>query len=189
MINRLQFDALLGEEDWSDRIAFSQQCKVAAEKRFAGSYDFFDAINAIHAQVAERLFKGTLDSATDELVKAFKEAFSKVPGSERKRDSVLKQLHLMGKFFGVLAGGTEVSEQREAMQSTSESLGLIATKLDASLSSGEPGEAKGVSTKPESEGAPTTKEPKKKAKVTPKPPAKPKATRSARGARKKGKGK
>ena len=145
---------------------------------------------AIDAQVAERLLNGTLDSATDELVKAFKEAFSKVPGSERMRDSVLKQLHLMGDFFGVLAGGTEASEQREAMQSTAESLGLIATKLDASLSSGEPGEAKGASTKPESEGAPTTKGRKEKAaKATPKPPAKPKATRSAKGARKKGKGK
>jgi hypothetical protein len=145
---------------------------------------------AIDAQVAERLLNGTLDSATDELVEEFKEAFSKVPGSERMRDSVLKQLQLMGDFFDVLAGGTEASEEQEAMQSTAENLKDIATKLDVSLSSGEPGEAKGASAKPESEGAPTTRGRKEKAaKEGPKPSAKPKALRSAKGVRKKGKGK
>ena len=189
MINRLQHDALLGEEDRAGRIALAQQCKAAAEMRFAGSYNFFDAVMAVDAQVAERLLNGTLISASDELVKEFKEAFSKVPGSERMRDSVLKQLHLMGDFFGVLAGGVKALEKREEIRSIAERLGLIAAKLEASFSSGEPGEATGASTKPESEGAPTTKGRGKKAKATPKPPAKPKAARSARGARKKGKGK
>ena len=189
MINRLQYDALLGEEDRAGRIALAQQCKAAAEMRFAGSYNFFDAVMAVDAQVAERLLNGTLISASDELVKEFKEAFSKVPGSERMRDSVLKQLHLMGDFFGVLAGGVKALEKREEIRSIAESLGLIAAKLEASFSSGEPGEATGASMKPESEGTPTTKGRKKKAKATPKPPAKPKAARSAKGTRKKGKGK
>ncbi|MEN8808264.1 MAG: CHAT domain-containing protein, partial [Desulfobacterales bacterium] len=188
MINRLQFDALLGEEDRAGRITLTQQCKSAAEKRFVGSYNFFDAVMAIDAQVAERLLNGTLDSATDELVEEFKEAFSKVPGSERMRDSVLKQLQLMGDFFDVLAGGAEASEQRKAMQLTAENLKDIATELDASLSSGEPGEAKGASAKPESEGDSTTRGRKEKvAKAGPKPSAKPKAPRSAKGVKKKGK--
>ena len=190
MINRLQFDALLGEEDLSDRIALAQQCKAAAEKRFVGSYDFFDAVMAIDAQVAERLLNRTLISATDELVKAFKEAFSKVPGSERVRDSVLKQLQLMGDFFGLLAGGFTAVEQQKEIRSIAESLALIAAKLEASFSSGEPDEAKGASTKPENEGASTTRGRKEKgAKAVPEPTTKPKAPRSAKGVRKKGRGK
>lgn len=190
MINRLQYDALLGEEERAGRIALAQQCQAVAEKRFDGSYDFFDAVMVIDAQVAERLLNGTLISASDELVEEFKKAFSKVPGSERMRDSVLKQLQLMGDFFSVITGGAKASEQREENRSIAECLGLIATKLEASLSSGEAGEAKAASMKPESEAAPTTGGQKEKAlKAAPKPSAKPKAPRSAKGDGKKGKGK
>jgi hypothetical protein len=188
MINRLQFDALLGEEDRAGRIKLTQHCKSAAEKRFVGSYNFFDAVMAIDAQVAERLLNGTLDSATNELVEGFKEAFFKVPGSERMRNSVIKQLQLMGDFFDVLAGGTEASEQQEAMRSTAENLKDIATNLDASLSSGEPGEAKEASAKPGIEGTSTTRGRKERAaKEAQKPSSKPKAPRSAKGVKKKGK--
>jgi len=190
MINQLQFDALLGEEDIAGRIAFAQQCKVVADERFAGSYDFFDAIMAIDAQVAERLLNGTLVSATDELVEAFKEAFVKVPGSERMRDSVLKQLHLMGDFFVVLADGDTTSGQRDEIRMIAESLRLIAAKLMASLSSGETGEAKGASTKPEIKGVSSTRGGREKAaKEALKPPAKSTKPRSSKGAGKKGKGK
>ncbi|MFO7688663.1 MAG: CHAT domain-containing protein [Desulfobacterales bacterium] len=186
MINRLQFDALLGEEDRTGRIALARQCEAAAEKRFAASYDFFDAVMAVDAQVAERLLTGTLVAAADELVKAFKETFSRVPGSERMRDSVLKQVHLMGGFFGVLAGGITEVEQREKIRSMAESLGLIAAELEAFFSSGEPGETTAASTKPEGKGAVAIAGQRRKAaKAAPKS----RAPRSAKGARKKGKGK
>jgi hypothetical protein len=96
----------------------------------------------------------------------------------------------MGDFFGLLAGGFTAVEQQKEIRSIAESLALIAAKLEASFSSGEPDEAKGASTKPENEGASTTRGRKEKgAKAVPEPTTKPKAPRSAKGVRKKGRGK
>jgi hypothetical protein len=183
MINRLQFDALLGEKDRAGRISLAIACQAAAERRFDGSYDFFDAIMAIDAQVAEKLFNDKLDGARDELVMAFKEAFSKVPGSERMRDSVLKQLGLIADFFSLLA--SEAAAQREAMQSAAQSLRYIAAKLDVS-SAGDPGETKEASSKPKRKDAqaPRPVRKGKAAKTAPKPSAKPKAPRAAKSAKK-----
>jgi hypothetical protein len=66
-----------------------------------------------------------------------------------------------------------------------ESLRFIATNLDATLTSGEAGEAAGASTKPENEGALTTKGRKEKAaQAVPKSSAKSKAPgRKARGSK------
>jgi hypothetical protein len=81
-------------------------------------------------------------------------------------------------------------EQRKEIRSIAESLALIAAKLEASFSSGDPDEAKGASTKPENEGVSTTRGRKEKAaKAVPEPTTKPKAPRSAKGVRKKGRGK
>jgi hypothetical protein len=188
MINRLQFDALLGEDDRAGRIALAQQCQTAAEKRFEGSYDFFDAVMAVDAQVTERLLNGTLESATDELGKAFKAAFASVPGSEKKHDSVRKQLHLMRDFYGMMADGATASEQRETLRSIARGLGLIATKLKGAFSSGGAGQPTPASTKLASPGGPAAKGRRKRAaKAVPKPSAKPKGSRSSRGVRRKGK--
>jgi len=141
--------------------------------------------------VAARLLNGTLNSAKDELVAAFKEAFLKVPISERMLDSVLKQLYLMGDFYAVLVGGVKASSQRKAMRSTAESLKYIATKQDAAFSLDEHGEATEASTKTKSKGHESSKPVKKgkTKKAIQKPSAEPKVPRAAGRSRKKGGGK
>jgi hypothetical protein len=111
-----------------------------------------------------------------------------VPGSEKKRDSVLKQLHLMKDFFGMMAESAPVSEQRDENRSIANSLGRIATTLNDAFCSADAGETTPVSTKSESQGVPVAKGRKRRVvKAVPKPTATPKGSRSTRGVKRKGK--
>jgi hypothetical protein len=131
----------------------------------------------IDAQVAERLLSNTLVASADKLVDCYKNAFSKVPGSEREHDSVLKQLNLIGSFYGVLAGGIKDSKQRSAMQSISKSLHSIAQGLRPSAAADESSNVKESPRETVSKADQTTKGRRKKpTRRTSKTKSKPKAS-------------
>ncbi|MGD9018577.1 MAG: hypothetical protein PVH30_14415, partial [Desulfobacterales bacterium] len=132
MLNRLQIEALIGEEDRTGRAELARKLKEVSKKRFDSTYDFFDAVMEVDAHVAEGLHSGTLESIRSELEAGFEAAFAKVPGSERMRDSVRRQLELLAGFSMILARGVEDAERQKALRSAADIFtSIVETMSDA----------------------------------------------------------
>lgn len=102
LINRLQLDALLDELP-DDLEVLIERCAAAARRRYADSYDFFDAVMPVDAALARLLHPNSVLESTDErtgspvscfegLAAQYHAAIRDLSPSPRKFDSVVSQL-------------------------------------------------------------------------------------------------
>ncbi|WGZ94183.1 MAG: CHAT domain-containing protein [Candidatus Thiothrix putei] len=104
LLNGLQLDALLTTDAQQPEAVLALQharrCQELARQRFARSYDFFDAVIPVDAQLAIYLLENTLaDQPVKALVKLYQDAAAPVPTSSRQFDSVVRQLQLIADFL------------------------------------------------------------------------------------------
>ncbi len=94
-LNRLQLDALLGERIGS-RAALVEAVQGSAARRFAATFDFWDAVAAGDALLTRWLFdtSATTGNALQQLTRAYAPAM-KVPTAARHVNSVVKQHRLL----------------------------------------------------------------------------------------------
>ncbi|MGH8480045.1 MAG: CHAT domain-containing protein [Gammaproteobacteria bacterium] len=131
VLNRLQLDGLLGDFDPDTKnqlIPLAEYAAKRARQRFAGSYDFFDAVMPAHAELAIRMIERTLVTSADTLTKAYHDAVAEVPGNARQFDSVVQELRLLARFY-TLRGS------RDDLQSAAALL-EVADKVDPQSAAG-----------------------------------------------------
>lgn len=109
MINRLQLDGLLlGDADGDECRNLGQQasrCLELTRKRFAHSYDFFDAVMPVDAQVAVHLLIRPLAvPRIGALANLYRDAVRSVHSSDRQFDSVVRQLKLFAELLPARKG-------------------------------------------------------------------------------------
>ena len=102
VLNWLQLNGLLGDFDPDTKDQLLQWAEYAAKRarqRFAGSYDFFDAVMPADAELAIRMIERTLATSADTLAKAYHDAVADVPSNARQFDSVVQELRLLARFY------------------------------------------------------------------------------------------
>ncbi|MGQ0593949.1 MAG: CHAT domain-containing protein [Gammaproteobacteria bacterium] len=151
VLNWLQLNGLLGDFDPDTKDQLIQWAEYAAKRarqRFAGSYDFFDAVMPADAELAMRMIERTLASSADTLTKAYHDTVADVPSNARQFDSVVQQLQLLARFY-TLRGSRDDSQSAATLLE-------VAHKID-------PQSAADARSAPDSKGA----RPVGKAKPTP----------------------
>lgn len=77
----------------------ASRCDATAQRRFATSKDFWDAVMSADAEMTAWLLGKPLDNPAETLRKIYDEAVEKLPLSARQWDSVVTQLRLLVKFL------------------------------------------------------------------------------------------
>lgn len=103
-LNRLQLEALATPPaDPATAIALAKECGQEANRRFAASRSFWDAVGAADAVLTAWLLGEALVRPAHTLLKRYQDATASVPGSARQWNSVLKQWRLLAGFLRLRA--------------------------------------------------------------------------------------
>ena len=97
MINRLQLGALL-EETEPSLTALIEQCQAAARRRFAESYDFFDGVMAVDAELIHLIAPDADIEKLSHMAGRYQDAVQLLSTSARQFNSVVEQLCLLASF-------------------------------------------------------------------------------------------
>lgn len=123
MLNRLQLEALLQPEQSQEEIAASaERCKTAARRRFKDSYDFWDAVMVVDAELAVCIAQGAVTDAQQRLLQGYREVAANTPNSARAFDSVIKQL----RFQAAMLEARDDPAQAASLEGLAEALAPLA---------------------------------------------------------------